>query len=208
MNKNSSTRVSYAEITQICNENDAWMNVFSQVKDARTPNFTPTLTHLPWHTHLNHKRPITPGELSPSVRTCYNSSYRSTQRTSGLKRPVHRQHFICPYNSGLPQLTSVMSFHTPAGGGGRRRKCWHGHLSHEFQPSDGESADAANCVWRKSWQRSEIKCQLLRRPWNYSTALIFHACFCIFLIYLLSDLMTRQIKRTKGVENIKLLFFS
>lgn len=46
--------------------------------------------------------------------------------------------------------------HTGWGG----RKCWHGHLSHEFR-AIRESADAANCLRKKSWQRSEIKCRQL-----------------------------------------------
>lgn len=170
--------------------NDVWMNVFF------TPIVPPLPTNFILHTHPNHKHTPTPGELSPHVRTLCNFSYRSTQRTSPLKSPVHRHTVLFVLIILAHHSWQVWRPFTHRLRGWR--KCWHGHLSHEFQLWRRESADAANCVRRKSWQRSEIKCQqLLMRP-----VLIFHARFPVFHIYLSSDLLTRKIKRIKGVENM------
>lgn len=84
--------------------------------------------------------------------------------TRFLKSPLSQTvHFICPYSSGLPRLTSVMSFHTHTD--------WEEEEEEEklltwtlvpwiwFQWR--ECADAADCLRKKSQQRSEIKCQQL-----------------------------------------------
>lgn len=63
---------------------------FFTSKDAYTSTVPPLPTNFILHTHPNYKHTPTPGELSPRVRTLYNFSYRSTQRTSPSKSPVHR----------------------------------------------------------------------------------------------------------------------
>lgn len=120
----------------------------------------PRQTHAGSHALVHTCRPVNAHKHWENCQFIWKTLYKLSYRSALWTKPRSQTHrFICQYNSGLAQLTSVMSFCTPWLRVGR--KCWHGHLSHEFQPKRRESADTADCVSRKSQQRSEIKCRQL-----------------------------------------------
>ena len=97
-------------------------------------------------------------DLSGHVRTLYRRHHIVQPKGHPLwcvSSQTH--HFICPFNFVLPQLTSVMSFYTPAEGG--KVLTW--TLVPWISCQQWESADTANCLRKKSQQRSEIKCRQL-----------------------------------------------
>lgn len=109
------------------------------------------LEDFPLHT-LIHTQSVSPCENPIQVIISFS------QKDILFEKPRSQtHHFICPYNFVLPQLTSVMSFYTPAEG--EKVLTW--TLVPWISCQQQESADAANCLRKKSQQRSEIKCRQL-----------------------------------------------